>query len=204
MIIMMFRNCEIFPALRWKKKIEQAVIHLFSDSYYHQLNMRDISREADVSIATIYKYYGYKENLVFIFARKWMAAIRDRILDHLQSLENTKEKLRKIVWVYLDYFERNPDIGRIILLSIPMKMWMSDKNFAMKDWIDLFIDVVRKGQRDGILKTDARSADLIDFIQGAVTRAFIMWIFRGQKERLVDKTSVIFNIIWGGIAEPEK
>ena len=39
---------------------------------------------------------------------------------------------------------------------------------------------------------------------GFVQRSFFMWILRGQKESLAEQANTMFEMVWQGMANPEK
>ena len=92
---------------------------VFSKVDFHQADIRTVAKKAGVSFGTIYKYYGSKEGLLFTFLSNWIDGLCERMIDHLQGIENLKEKLRKVFWVQLDYYERNQNMGRIIIYDCP-------------------------------------------------------------------------------------
>ncbi len=112
------------------------------------------------------------------------AKLTDRIVDHLQGIEDLKEKLRKVFWLQLDYYERHEGLGRIVFMTLPMKTWMADETFDQPRMMNLLITVLRQGQKEGILNTDVRAGTLLDFLMGFVQRSFFMWILRGQERKL--------------------
>lgn len=195
------KRVTMLPPLRpeVKLRLEQAVLDIFSHSDFHKANIRDVAKRAGVSFSTIYKYYGSKERLVFAFVDVWLGELTDRIIDHLQGIEDLKEKMRKVLWLQLDYYERNPHLGRIIFMTLPMATWMADETFEQKKMIHLYLDVLKKGQEQGILNPNVRPGVLLDFMLGMVQRSFTMWAQRGQKESLAGQASVIFEMLWRGM-----
>ena len=185
-----------------QKRLERAVLDIFSNSDFHKANIRDIARSAGISFSTIYKHYGSKERLVFAFVDVWLGELTDRIIDHLQGIEDLKEKMRKVLWLQLDYYERNPGLGRIIFMTLPMKTWMADETFRQKKMINMYLDVLRKGQQGGALNSKVRAGVLLDFMLGIVQRSFCMWVSRGQKESLSGQSNVLFEMIWRAISNP--
>jgi len=184
------------------RRLEQAVLEVFSNSYFHKASIRDIASKAGVSFTTIYKHYGSKERLVFAFVDVWMGKLTDRIIDHLQGIEDLKEKLRKVFWLQLDYYERHQGLGKIVFMTLPMKTWMADETFNQQRMMDLLISVLRQGQQEGILNPDVRAGTLLDFLMGFVQRSFFMWILRGQKESLSEQANTMFEMVWRGMANP--
>ena len=184
------------------QRLEQAVLDIFSHSDFHKANIRDVANRAGVSFSTIYKHYGSKERLVFAFVDVWMGKLTERIYDHLQGIEDLKEKMRKVLWLQLDYYERNPGLARIIFMTLPMETWMADETFKQKKMINLYLEVMRNGQKEGQLNPHVRAGVLLDFMLGTVQRAFTMWISRGQQGRLTDQASMLFEMVWRAISNP--
>lgn len=194
----------MLPTLRpeVRARLEQAVLEIFSHADFHKANIREVAKRAGVSFSTIYKHYGSKERLVFAFVDIWLGKLTERIIDHLQGIEDLKEKLRKVLWLQLDYYERNPHLGRILFMTLPMATWMADSTFQQKTMIHLYLDVLKKGQAEGILTPNVRAGVLLDFMLGMVQRTFVMWVQRGQQGSLSAQANVIFEMIWRGITDP--
>ncbi len=183
-------------------RLEKAVLEIFSQSDFHKANIRDVARRAGVSFTTIYKHYGSKERLLFSFVDIWLGKLTERIIDHLQGIEDLKEKMRKVYWLQLDYYERHQGLGKILFMTLPMQTWMSDESFRQKRMINLYLEVLKKGQAEGILNPRVRAGVLLDFMLGSVQRAFFMWVSRGQRESLAGQSQVLFDMVWRAIARP--
>jgi AcrR family transcriptional regulator len=183
-------------------RLEKAVLEIFSESDFHKANIRDVAQKAGVSFTTIYKHYGSKERLVFSFVDIWLGNLTERITDHLQGIEDLKEKMRKVYWLQLDYYERHPGLGKILFMTLPMQTWMSDQTFRQKRMINLYLEVLKRGQAEGILNPQVRAGVLLDFMLGSVQRAFFMWVSRGQQESLAGQSQVLFDMVWRAIARP--
>ena len=184
------------------QRLEKAVLEVFSNSDFHKASIRDIASRAGVSFTTIYEHFGSKERLVVAFVDIWMGKLTDRIVDHLQGIENLKEKLRKVFWLQLDYYERHQGLGKIVFMTLPMKTWMADETFNQRRMMDLLISVLRQGQEEGVLNSEVRAGTLLDFLMGFVQRSFFMWILRGQKESLSEQANTMFEMVWRGMANP--
>jgi AcrR family transcriptional regulator len=185
------------------QRLEKAVLEVFSNSDFHKASIRDVAKKAGVSFTTIYKHFGSKERLVFAFVDIWLGVLTDRIVDHLQGIEDLKEKLRKVFWVQLDYYERHEGLGRILFMTLPMKTWMDDETFQQKKMIGLFLDVLKQGQKEGILNPGVRPGVLLDFMSGFVQRSFFMWVLRGRKESLAGQAHMLFEMVWRAISNPD-
>lgn len=186
-----------------QQRLEEAVLDIFSHNDFHKANIRDVAKRAGVSFTTIYKHYGSKERLVFAFVDVWLGELTDRIFDHLQGIQDLKELMRKVLWLQLDYYERHPGLARIIFMTLPMKTWMADETFQQKKMINLYLEVMRNGQRKGVLNNRVSAGILLDFMLGTVQRAFVMWVQRGEEGRLTDQANMLFEMIWRAITNPD-
>ncbi|MBU2552008.1 MAG: TetR/AcrR family transcriptional regulator [Proteobacteria bacterium] len=195
---------DIQPPPDIRRRLEAAVLSVFSRKDFHRVHIRDIAQQAGVGFGTIYKYYGSKEKLLFAFVGEWLGEFAERILDHLQGLEDPKEKLRKVMWVMLDYYERHPDVARILLLSVPHKTWMADPTYRQTLLYDVFLGVVRQSQAEGVLNARVRPGMLIDALDGLVHRAVSMWIYHGQIRGLTEQAGFLFEILWHGVSNPDR
>jgi len=186
-----------------RQRLEEAVLEVFSESDFHKANIRDVAKTAGISFSTIYNHYGSKERLLFSVVDVWLGNLTDRISDHLQGIEDLKEKLRKVFWLQLDFYERHPRLGRILFMTLPMKTWMADETFQQRKMINLFLEALKDGQRRDILNPNVRAGVLLDFILGLVQRSFFMWISRGQQESLAGQSTTLFEMVWRAIAAPD-
>lgn len=185
-----------------RKRLESAVVETFSKGDFHEASMRKIAKKAGMSFGTIYKYYKNKNNLLFAFIDKWFDELVDRLVDHLQGIQDTREKLRKIFWIQLDYFEKNSDIGKIIWITVPLKTWMAHETYKQNRLMDIMLNILREGQSKNIFNRNVRPGLLLNFIIPLINRSFNEWVYRGQKEKLTCEADVIFEMILRAISNP--
>lgn len=152
-----------------------------------------------MSLATIYRYYGDKEGLLFAFVEVWLADLGGRVDQALLGLESPREKIRKTLWVHLDYYERNPKVGRVIFLTVPMQTWITTERFGRREFALSLMGVIKDGQRDGSINADLPVQITLDFIVGGFARAFIMWQYRGCQTSLTSQFNPMFQILWLGL-----
>ena len=118
----------------------------------------------------------------------------------LQGLESPREKLRKALWCHLDYYQRNPKVGRALFMTVPMHTWMSTETFARRDFIAMLVAVIREGQNSGTITKSIPIQTIIDLLVGALVRAFVMWQYRKEEYALTSQLEPLFRLLWGGIS----
>lgn len=182
-----------------RKRVEAAVLEIFSSQEFHRVRMQAVAKHAQVSLQTLYKYYGSKEALLYSTLDTAFADLEVRILDHLQAIENFKDRLRKVFWVTLDYFDRNPKIAQILMSSIHLSNWQNDDSFKQRELMDAFLEVIEEGQEEGVLTKEVDEVLLLDFFYGVMFRVILMWNIRGRTEPLSNEANGLFNMLWRAI-----
>ena len=189
------------PATR--QRIESAALDLFSEREFHRVKLINIAREARISLQTLYKYYGSKEAVLFASLDTWLGDLATRMIDHLQGIENFEDRLRKVFWVLLDYFERNPKVAQIILSSVYLSTWRDDETFRQPALMSVFLGVIQDGRERGILTDEVDEIEISDFIWGVANRTVAMWLLRGRKKPLTANAPALFNMVWRAIASEQ-
>ena len=191
---------ELDPKIR--ARLEPVVKELFSSNDFHQVNMRLIAKKTGIGLNTIYMNYESKEKLLFSFINDWILQLDSTVAEHLQGIEDAKEKIRKTIWVILNYYETSPEIANIVLLTVPFKTWMADKTFAQKDLSTRIIGLFREGQQKGALDPDIPPEVMFDFFYGAMHRLVYIWLYLKRKGSLVSNTNLYCDMIWRALARP--
>lgn len=186
-----------------KARLEAAVKELFSQQDFHQVNMRCIAQKTGVGLNTIYMHYESKERLLFAFVNEWIQHLDNRLVEHLQGLEDVKEKIRKTIWVILDFYEKNPDIGIIVIMTVPFKTWMTDETFKQKDLSMRVIDLLKEGQNKGVLDPGIPANFMFDILFGVIHRIVYIWLYLKQNESMTSKINMYFDTLWRAIENPE-
>ena len=186
-----------------RTRIEAAALQLFSEREFHRVKLINIARDARISLQTLYKYYGSKETVLFASLDTWLGDLAKRMIDHLQGIENFEDRLRKVFWVLLDYFERNPEVAQIILSSVYLNTWREDDTFRQPQLMSVFLGVINEGRELGILTDEVDEIEISDFIWGVANRVVAMWLVRGRKEPLTAKATAMFGMVWRAIASEQ-
>lgn len=185
-----------------RARIEQAVLDIFSEREFHRVGLIEIARAANVSLQTIYKYYGSKEALLFSSLDSWLGRLAARMLDHLQGIEDYKEKFRKIFWVTLDFFEKNPKVAQLIMSSVYVNTWRKQETYRNPQLFGAFMKVLSEGRSRGVLNDQVEEKYLLDYLFGVTGRLVQMYIHRGQKQPLTRQANALFEMLWRAIAKP--
>lgn len=183
-----------------KARIEQAVLDVFADREFHRVGLIEVARAANVSLQTLYKYYGSKEALLFSSLDVWLGKLTARLLDHLQGIEDHKERLRKVFWITLEFFEKNPKLVQLQMSSVYVSTWRKHEQFDSPELFGTLLKVLCEGRRQGVITDEVDEKVVLDFIVGILIRIVQMYVHRGRTGSLTAQADPQFEMLWRAIA----
>ena len=177
-----------------KSRLYPAVLEIFSERDFHQVDMRTISKKSGVSIATIYQYFPSKEALLFGIMTEYLEKLIALRELHVQGLKSSKEIFRKLLWVTMDFYDNNPGVAITIIITVPTRTWMQQAAYRVgnKRLTRLFEAMQEQGDIDS--RIDARRFKDIYYMY--CHRLIHTWYFFGMKWKLVEALDEDFELLW--------
>ena len=197
-----YRPATTTAAAAARERIEAAALDLFAERAFHEVRLDEIARAARASLQTIYRHYGDKQALLDACVLNWANALAARMTDHLIGIETYKDRLRKVFWVVLDFFEQHPKVARMILGSVYPGAMRYDVTDEQRRLTNLFMEVLAEGRERGILNDQVSEAILLDYFYGVLARLIQMQNLRQQEPPLSQQVNVLFEMLWRAIAKP--
>jgi AcrR family transcriptional regulator len=185
-----------------KERLYPAVLNLFSQKDFHQVQIREICKRSGLSPSTIYKYFASKEELLFTLLDESISEIVSLVSIHLQGLESTKEIFRKIFWVSMDYYDRNPGVAITAFITVPMRTWMKESSYTKNDFLALAEDLIRTGLKRKEIDRRVQPEQIRDLYYMYCHRQIQLWYYHGMKWKLVETIPRFFGLFWKTIAAP--
>ena len=181
-------------------RLEKAVLELFSSRDFHEVSLQDVARRANVSLQTIYKYFGSKEALVYSMLDTLLGRLAERMIDHLQGIDDARERLRKTCWVTLDYIDMHAAVMLLMFTAVPVSRHKNIDIYESPELMGAFLGVLKDGQARGVLNSQVSSKVLLDVFMGMVGRVVLMHIVRGEQTPLTDQFNELFHILWRALS----
>lgn len=185
------------------QRIERAVLALFSEQDFHEVSLIDVAKSANVSLQTIYKYFGSKEVLVYAMLDVMLGRLAARMIDHLQGIDDARERLRKTFWVTLDYMDKHPAVMMLLFTAVPVSRHQNIRIYESPELMGALLGVLKDGQSRGVLNAEVSSKILLDVFMGVIGRVVLMHIVRREKTSLLDQFDALFGIVWRAMSTPE-
>ncbi len=183
-------------------KIEKAVRQLFATSDASEVTMIQIASTANVSLQTLYKYFGDKQTVLYTIMDIVLGRLATRIMDHLQGIDSVKDRLRKTLWVCLDFVDTQPD-AVMVLSTVSVSRFHNIAIYENKELIDAFLSVLADGQNRGVLNDKVPLYILFDVFMGFINRLGIMHILRKTDRAINTDFDTLFEMLWRSMAKPE-
>ncbi|MEL0619671.1 TetR/AcrR family transcriptional regulator [Psychrobacter proteolyticus] len=183
-------------------KIEQAVRKVFAGFDANEVTMAQIAKSANVSLQTLYKYFGDKQTLFYTIMDIVLGRLAARIMDHLQGIDSVQDRLRKTLWVCFDFVDSHPD-AVMVLSSVSASRIRNIAIYENKELIGAFLAVLEDGQNRGVLNDTVPLHILFDVFMGFISRLGLMHTIRQTETPLNAEFDTLFVILWRAISKPE-
>lgn len=183
-------------------KIEKAVRQLFAGSDASDITMIQIAKAANVSLQTLYKYFGDKQTVLYTIMDLVLGRLAVRMMDHLQGIDSVEDRLRKTLWVCLDFIDTHPD-AVMVLSKVSIARFHNIAIYNNKELIDAFLSVLEDGQKRGVLVDTVPLPILFDVFMGFISRLGIMHTIRQTDTPLNANFDALFGILWRSMSKPE-
>jgi TetR/AcrR family fatty acid metabolism transcriptional regulator len=192
-----------------KDRIMDAALRIFAEKGFQNTTITEISKEAGVSEATIYEYFGTKEDLLFAIPEKISNETFEESSKVIPFIKGVEGKIRAILLSYVQLYQSNPNYSALVLLQL-----MSNKRFrqtpahaAIRRSSHRLLDCIKEGITDGTFKKDSNPYLIRSMLMGTIEHLFIHWHMRGMPKRktsIMDMLDPFIEIILDGIRAKEE
>lgn len=187
-----------------KDRIMEAALRIFAEKGYQNTTITEISKEAGVSEATIYEYFGTKEDLLFAIPEKISNEGYEEMGRFLPYIKGVEGRLRAMLLGYINLYHTNPHYSALVLLQLT-----SNKRFretaahaAIRRSAHDMLLCIREGIADGTFKKDANAYLIRSMLLGTIEHLFIHWHMAGRPERspsILDLLDSFMELIFDGV-----
>lgn len=192
-----------------KDRIMDAALRIFAEKGFQNATITEISKEAGVSEATIYEYFGTKEDLLFAIPEKISNETFEESSKVIPFIKGVEGKMRAMLLSYVQLYQSNPNYSALVLLQL-----MSNKRFrqtpahaAIRRSAHRLLDCIKEGIANGTFKKDADPYLIRSMLMGTIEHLFIHWHMQGMPKRktsIMDMLDTFIEIILDGIRTKEE
>ena len=187
-----------------KDRIMDAALRIFAEKSFQEATISEISKEAGVSEATIYEYFGTKEDLLFAIPEKISNDTFEESEAVLPFIKDVEGRMRAIMLSYIQLYESKPHYSALVLLQL-----MSNKRFrqtaaheAIRRSAHRLLDCIREGIANGTFRSDADAYLIRSMLMGTIEHLFIHWHMQGMPKRdksIMEMLDPFLEVVLNGI-----
>jgi AcrR family transcriptional regulator len=195
--------------LAHREEILSAAEKVFAAKGFFPTTMSDIAREAEFGTGTLYKYFKSKEDLYFTLIDEKVEEINHLVKAELSQKTLAVERIKKVLGLQFEFFERNRDFLRIYISERNRFEWTVKDDLGkgihekMVTYIDILAGVMRQGVKEGEFKS-MNPMDLAHALVGIVNSFIFEWLISPQPYPLISKLDTVLEIFLGGAQRMER
>ncbi len=186
-----------------KDRIMEAALRIFATKGFQNSTISEISREAGVSEATVYEYFGTKEDLLFAIPEKISNETNETLERVLPYIRGVEGRMRAILRGYVHLYESNPHYSALVLLQLlpNRKFRQTAAHAAIRKSARLLLDCIKEGIDGGSFRKNFDPYLIRSILLGGIEHLFIRWHMQGMppKPALVDLLDDFLEIVLHGI-----
>lgn len=180
-----------------KRKILNSAIKIFGEKGFQNATISEIAKDAGIGDATIYEYFKSKEDILLEIPVEITKELIPQINDHMMGIKGALNKLRKFIWWWLNYVEKNPGYGSIVLLELKTnKNYVSTNAYqAARNFYQIVLDIIKEGQEEGSIKKDINIYLARSICVGAIEHIIIRWLLKEKKYSLTQYADELADLL---------
>jgi len=165
-----------------------AALDIFSKEDFEKATMRYIAEKADVTTSIIYKHFKNKDDLYVQLISTIIERTSQELDMHLTGLTNTRNKISRMTHYYLNFFQDNIHIARLVYARTNLSYWYEfEKAYkTARTSGSLFLRIMEEGQRKGELRSDINLNMIGHIYHGALRHMVVHWLYNQDTYRLSD------------------
>ena len=101
-----------------RQRIVDAAFELGAERGYDDVQMRDVAATANVSLATIYRYFSSKDHVFAAAMNEWTARLHTRVATSPPKGDTMAERLIDVLLRACSALERQPKLGMALVRSL--------------------------------------------------------------------------------------
>ncbi len=188
-----------------KGQILNSAIKIFGEKGFQNATIAEIAKDAGIGDATIYEYFKSKEDLLLAIPVEITKELIPLINDHMMGIKGALNKLRKFIWWWLNYVEKNPGYGSIVLLELKTsKTYVSNEAYqAARNFYKIVLDIIREGQEEGSIKKEINIYLARSICVGAIEHIIIRWLLKDRKYSLTQYADELADLLINSLKKNE-
>lgn len=179
-------------------KILTAALKLFVESGYHNVSIHHIQKQADVSIGSIYKYFGGKEGIAKVLYQHVLTEIDELISTVVDDIDSPIEQCNEIIKQLFEHTETHHHIIAFVFHAKHADFLPNESQMCDAAPFTKIRKIIARGIEKGLIKqTNTWIATSLVF--GGAMRMIQLRLDGVIEEPLNDYSTHFINALWSGL-----
>ena len=193
------------PAAEKYQRILDAAVEVIAEHGYFNSPVSAIAAKAGVADGTVYLYFKSKDEVLRTAIDTTFARFYERVAEEFTRTTGPREQLEFIAQVHLESHE-----NRSVAILMQTEMRQSAKFISefshhhLVKYITVVREVVRRGQKMGIFRSDVNDAVVAHCLFGAIDELLSSAVFTGRTYDAKATASQVIDVLLNGIRSGEK
>ena len=177
---------------------------LFIQKGLMKTSIHEIARACNLVVASLYHYYGNKEEILFAILGDRLKKNLEGLAEHLAGISDPISKLEKYIWFQFHFSEKDPGYSKLILLELrhyPDLPKIPPYQY-MKEIVNHLVPILREGQKQGLFEEDLDSITFRNMVWGTLEAFTRNWLIFGQPKNITEFAPIVTRRILSGITGP--
>lgn len=183
-----------------RRLILRVATEVFAEKGFNESTISQIAKKAEIAEGGIYVYFKNKEDLLFSIPEERMEDFLSSLRKQLEGIRGALNKLRKLIWYHLYFYEQNRNYTLILLQNIRLNpRFASTQAYQLiREFSEMVVQIIEEGKREGSIQAGIDARLLRDAILGAIEHVTIRGSILGRIPRLTDVAERLYGFFaWG-------
>ena len=161
-----------------RQKIVKIGMYFFRKQGFDSTTMEQIAEEVDISKATLYNYFPFKESIISDYWQSNIKEFKFQILEMIQLLPDTRSRVQKtFTKAAAELFKSKEDIYKIYLSYWLRNLNNPSVNERLRSGFeDIFTMIIKLGQHAGDIRKDMSFELLVKHLEILFLTVCINWL----------------------------
>ena len=158
------------PSPPGRIKIMGALKSLLREKEFSAITWSEIARTAGVNEGLIYKYFKDSRNLLYQVLKELLDGYCAQLQLDLKGIQGTFNKLRKLIWSTINFYNSDRVFSRILLLEVRSfpDYYQSDTYQLVRTYANTALEIIEEGVQAGEIRDDISPKHVRQMIMGAI------------------------------------
>lgn len=182
--------------------ILRSAIRVFARNGFFNAKVADVAKDAGVADGTVYLYFKNKDHILVSIFEETMHDSISQGRDVIQSIDDPREKLRRIAALHLERMGADRDLAVVFQVELrsSTKFMEQFSETRVSEYLDLIRSVILEGQRSGCFRAslDANVASKVFF--GALDEMVTNWVLSRKSYDLRSTADSVIDLYFNGVS----